>query len=173
MRLASNWEAISKSVPGGTHLSINTALALIADPRPKPQPKQRCISAAEIGEATLIHRGWIPNFTPKGGGGPWPSDIAEFYAEHAKIGPPLEVLTWQKKAAQFHWSGWLPKEEEGLCSDDEYLEGDLDQALADEELLVEERVAEERERRAEGERIRATLPNGTKKRCPHCRGVLP
>ena len=66
-----------------------TLLQLIADPKPKPQPKRRCISAAEVGEVTLIHRGWIPNFTPKGGGGPWPSDIAAFYAEHAKIGPPL------------------------------------------------------------------------------------
>ena len=37
----------------------------------------------------------------------------------------------------------------------------------------EEQCLEERQRRAEGERIRATLPNGTKKHCPHCGGVLP
>ena len=112
MRLANHWEQVSaKSELGGSHLALNDALQLIADPKPKPQPKRRCISAAEIGEVTLIHRGWIPDFTPKGGGGPWPSDIAAFYAECAKIGPPFEVLTWQRKAAKFHWSGWLPEEE--------------------------------------------------------------
>ena len=176
MRLANHWEQVSaKSELGGSHLALNDALQLIADPKPKPQPKRRCISAAEIGEVTLIYRGWIPDFTPKGGGGPWPADIAAFYAECAKIGPPFEVLTWQRKAAKFHWSGWLPEEEsEGEDrNDDEDLDADLDQALADEELLIEERLAEKRERRAEGERLRATLPNGTKKHCPHCGGVLP
>ena len=47
-----------------------------------------------------------------------------------EIGPPLETLTWQKKAAQFHWSGWQnqaawhDEAEEEDRSDDEDLDED-------------------------------------------------
>ena len=189
MRLAQGWEEI-KCAPS-SHLSINTALELIADPKPKAPQRRRCISAAEVGEATLIHRGWFPNvgctqgmrrFAARRGGGPWPSDIAEAYAG-SKIGPPLATLTWQKKAAEFHWSGRHRLEEKEPEEQEEDAEDEWDKfekAQAEyEEATAHESSPEEQEAiKRQISSISAEEPDDSPletavKHCPHCGGVLP